>query len=202
MILYNDSFYYQPVNPPLQLRPFRPSAVEFLFTYFYFPGPWPLEVCLLPGSHLGVDLTARAVADCRWLSTNKSAECGSGRGFSRWSWVWGSPSWSQLIILGPEEWRKLASWFLPLFRTICIVSASAEFDTHLLSMHQAITCHVRGTQKQDCSRDSPPPEGQSRQASRGDPHVINLNNGAWAVREINVGCHRSGEGMRLSLFTS
>ena len=69
MTLCNDSFYNQPVNPPRQLCPFRPSGTAVLFTYFYFPGAWTWKVCLLPVSCFEADSRDRAAAGCRWLST-------------------------------------------------------------------------------------------------------------------------------------
>ena len=69
MTLCNDSFYNQPVNPPRQLCPFRPSGIAVLFTYFCFPGAWTWKVCLLPVSCFEADSRDRAVAGCRWLST-------------------------------------------------------------------------------------------------------------------------------------
>ena len=76
MTLCNDSFYYQPVNPALWLCPFKPSGVEFLFTYFYFPGAWTWKVSL-SSCHILKLIQGRG----QWLvvgdSAPRSAEHGS-----------------------------------------------------------------------------------------------------------------------------
>lgn len=71
MTCCRDSFYYQPVNPVLQLCPFRPSGVQ-LFTYFYFPGARTWNPCPLLVSHLEAGSRALTAAD--WLEVRRKRQ--------------------------------------------------------------------------------------------------------------------------------